>query len=131
MSETAPCPSTSCKVARQAAAAERDAGGPRAVAVDVDRRFVRTGVLRFQTYVYNAARAAGGVQLQAQVLRGATPLITTRPFEVPAAADPARLPFWSELALEQLTPGHYVLQVTATDQTTSRTAVERVGFYVE
>jgi VWFA-related protein len=115
----------------QAAAAEREAGGPRAVAVDVDRRFVRTGVLRFQTYVYNAARATGGVQLQAQVLRGATPLVTTRPFEVPAAADHARLPFWTELALEQLTPGHYVLRLTATDRTTNRTAVERVGFYVE
>ena len=113
------------------AAAGREATGPRPVAVDVDRRFVRTGVLRFQTYVYNAARASGGVQLQAQVLRGATPLVTTRPFEVPAAADPARLPFWSELSLEQLPPGHYVLRLTATERTTSRTAVERVGFYVE
>lgn len=115
----------------QAAAAEREPSGPRSVAVDVDRRFVRTSVLRFQTYVYNAAHAAGGVQLQAQVFRGATPVINTRPFDVPAAADPARLPFWSELALEQLPPGHYVLRLTATDRTTNRTAVERIGFYVE
>jgi hypothetical protein len=64
-------------------------------------------------------------------LRGPTPLINTQPFKVPAAADPARLPFWSELSLEQLTPGHYVLRLTATDRTTGRTAVERVGFYVE
>lgn len=115
----------------QAAAAAKGASGPRTVAVDVDRRFVRTSVLRFQTYVYNAARAVGGVQLQAQVFRGTTPVITTRPFEVPSAADPARLPFWSELALEQLPPGHYVLRLTATERTTNRTAVERVGFYVE
>jgi VWFA-related protein len=119
----------------QAAAAESEPSAPRAVAVDVDRRFVRSSVLRFQTYVYNAARAAGAevrqVYLQAYVLRGATPVVTAGPFEVPAAADPARLPFWSELALGQLTPGHYVLQITATDRTTNRTAVERVGFYVE
>jgi hypothetical protein len=115
----------------QAAPAEREPTGPRAVAVDVDRRFVRTSVLRFQTYVYNAARAAGGVQLQAQVFRGPTPVINTRPFDVPAASDPARMPFWSELALEQLPPGRYVLQLTATDRATNRTAVERVGFYVE
>jgi len=121
--------------APQAAPAEREANRPRAVAVDVDRRFARASVLRFQTYVYNAARAgaAGGrdVRLQAQVFRGPTPLVTTRPFEVPVAGDPARLPFWSELSLEQLAPGHYVLQLTATDRTTGRTAVERVGFYVE
>lgn len=115
----------------QAAPAKGEPSGPRAVAVDVDRRFMRASVLRFQTYVYNAARAAGGVQLQAQVFRGPTPVIITRPFEVPAAADPARMSFWSELALEQLPPGHYVLRLTATDRTTNRTAVERVGFYVE
>lgn len=115
----------------QATPAGREAPGPRAVAVDVDRRFVRTSVLRFQTYVYNAARAGGEVQLQAQVLRGPTPLITTQTFKVPVAADPARLPFWSELSLEQLAPGRYVLQLTATDRAANRTAVERVGFYVE
>ena len=71
------------------------------------------------------------MRLQAQVLRGPTPLVTTQQFKVPAASDPARLPFWSELSLEQLPPGRYVLQLTATDRTTNRTAVERVAFHVE
>jgi VWFA-related protein len=119
----------------QTASAEPEVNQPRAVTVDVDRRFMRTSVLRFQTYVYNATRTSGAdgreVQLLAQVFRGSTPLITTQAFKVPVAADPARLPFWSELSLEQLPPGHYVLQLTATDRTTNRTAVERVGFYVE
>jgi VWFA-related protein len=110
-------------------------GGPRSVVVDVDHRFARASVLRFQTYVYNAARAGGAeerdVQVQAQVLRDSTPLVTTQPLKVPVTADPARLPFWSELSLAQLPPGRYVLQVTATDRTTSRTAVEQIGFYVE
>jgi VWFA-related protein len=113
----------------------READRPRALIVDVDHRFARQSVLRFQTYVYNAARAGGAdgreVEVQAQVLRGATPLITTRSARVPVVADPARLPFWSELSLGQLPPGRYVLQVTATDRTVNRTAVERVGFSVE
>jgi VWFA-related protein len=114
------------------AADGREAGGPRAVVVDVERRFARASVLRFQTYVYNAARAgAGEVLVRAQVLRGSTPLVATAPMRVPAAADAARLPFWSELSLEQLPPGRYVLQVTATDRTLNRTAVERVNFSVE
>jgi VWFA-related protein len=108
---------------------------PRSLIVDVDHRFARTSVLRFQTYVYNAARSGGAdtrdVQVQAQVFRGTTPLINTQPFKVPSTADPARLPFWSELSLEQLPPGRYVLQVTATDRTTNRTAAERVSFSVE
>ena len=103
--------------------------------VNVDHRFARGSVLRFQTYVYNAARSGGAdgraVQVQAQVLRGPTPLITTQPLMVPTAADRARLPFWSELSLAQLPPGRYVLQVTATDLTANRTAVERVNFSVE
>lgn len=119
----------------ESAAPEGEAGGPRSVVVDVDHRFARASVLRFQTYVYNAARATGAdtrdVQIQAQVLRGQTPLVTTRPLKVPVTADPARMPFWSELSLAGLPPGRYVLQVTATDRTTNHTAVERVGFYVE
>ncbi|HEX8492198.1 MAG TPA: VWA domain-containing protein [Pyrinomonadaceae bacterium] len=112
-----------------------EAGGPRAIIVDVDHRFARNSILRFQTYVYNAARAGGtrgpDVQVQAQVFRGPKPLLTTQPSKVPIVADLARLPFWSELSLEQLPPGRYVLQVTATDRTINRTAVERVNFYVE
>jgi VWFA-related protein len=121
----------------QTAPAEQEANKPRAVIVDVDHRFARASILRFQTYVYNAARAGEGsagsheVQVQAQVFRGTTPLITTSPAKAPVAADPARLPFWSELSLEQLPPGRYVLQVTATDRKINRSAVERISFYVE
>jgi VWFA-related protein len=119
----------------ETAPAEGEVNRPRAVVVDVDHHFARTSVLRFQTYVYNAARSSGAdtrdVQVQAQVLRGPTPLITTQPLKAPVTADPARMPFWSELSLEQLPPGRYVLQVTATDRTTNRTATERVNFSVE
>jgi VWFA-related protein len=119
----------------EAAPAEGEANRPRSLVVDVDHHFARTSVLRFQTYVYNAARSGGAegsdVQIQAQVFRGTTPLVNTQPSKVPVTADPTRLPFWSELSLEQLPPGRYILQVTATDRTTNRTATERVSFYVE
>lgn len=117
----------------ESAALEASANKPRSVVVDVDHRFARASVLRFQTYVYNAARGAGDsdVQIQAQVLRGEKPLVTTQPLKVPSTSDPARLPFWSELSLAELPPGRYVLQVTATDRTANRTAVERICFSVE
>jgi VWFA-related protein len=119
----------------EAAPVEGETSRPHSLVVDVDHHFARTSVLRFQTYVYNAARAGGAdgrdVQVQAQVFRGTTPLITTQQFKVPSTADPTRLPFWSELSLEQLPPGRYVLQLTATDRTTNRTAAERVSFSVE
>lgn len=117
----------------ESAGSEASAGKTRSVVVDVDHRFARASVLRFQTYVYNAARGTGDsdVQIHAQVLRGEKPLVTTQPLKVPVTSDPARLPFWSELSLAELPPGRYVLQVTATDRTANRTAVERVAFSVE
>jgi hypothetical protein len=118
----------------EAAAVDKKASEPRAIIVDVDHRFARSSILRFQTYVYNAARGSANspdVRVQAQVLRGQQPLMTTAPITVPIVADLARLPFWSEIALEQLPPGRYVLQVTATDRTANRTATQRVNFSVE
>ncbi|HEX7998356.1 MAG TPA: VWA domain-containing protein [Pyrinomonadaceae bacterium] len=111
----------------------KDDAGPRAIMVDVDHRFQRSSVLRFQTYVYNAARGAGlpDVRIQAQVFRNKRQVMATSLDRVPVTGDTARLPFWSEIALQSLPPGRYVLQVTATDRVANRTATERVNFNVE
>lgn len=53
------------------------------------------------------------------------------PNNVPLTNDPARLPYWSEIALKDLPPGHYVLLLTATDHLANRTATQRVNFVVE
>ena len=48
-------------------------GEPQSVPIEVDRHFARNSVLRFQTYVYNAPRSAGGspdVWIDARILRG-------------------------------------------------------------
>ena len=43
---------------RKATPADERFATPRAIAIDVDHRFARASVLRFQTYVYNAAKGS-------------------------------------------------------------------------
>jgi VWFA-related protein len=123
---------------RAAAADEKFATAPRPVMVDVDRRFPRTSVLRFQTYVYNAGRGGGGapspdVEIQTRVLREGRAIVTLAPSKLPTdtTKDMARLPYWAEIALDQLPPGKYVLQVTAIERATKASATQRTTFVVE
>ncbi len=108
---------------------------PQAITVDVDHHFPRTSVLRFQTYVYNAARgtAAPDVWIQAQVLRDDRQVVALSASKVPTDASPdaARLPYWAEIGLEQLPAGRYVLQVTATDRVAGTSVSQRSNFVVE
>ncbi len=114
------------------------ANGPSPVRVNVDRRFPRSSVLRFQTYVYNAPRGAGGaapdVEIQARVLqRDGRPAVTVAPARLPTdtTKDLTRLPYWAEVALDHLPPGKYVLQVTAIDRKTKVSTTEQSSFVVE
>ena len=115
--------------------AVKGTNAPQAIIVDVDHRFTRTSVLRFQTYVYNAARgtSAPDVWIQAQVLRDGRQIVALSASKVPteAAPDAARLPYWSEIGLEQLPTGRYVLQVTATDRVAGTSVSQRSSFVVE
>ncbi|HEY0376821.1 MAG TPA: VWA domain-containing protein [Pyrinomonadaceae bacterium] len=112
-----------------------NASGPRPVTVDVDRRFPRSSVLRFQTYVYNASRdgATPDVEIQARVLGDGRAVMTVAPARVPAdtTKDLTRLPYWSEIALDKLAPGKYVLQVTARDRKTKSASSQQSSFVVE
>lgn len=114
-----------------AAAPGRD--GPQPITVDVDHRFTRSAALRFQTYVYNAARGAQGpqVSIETQVLRKRESVMRIAAVKVPLTNDAARLPYWSEIALKDLPPGHYVLLVTAKDEIANRSTSQRVNFVVE
>jgi VWFA-related protein len=106
---------------------------PQAVHVDVDHHFARGSALRFQTYVYNAMRTGKDpeVSIETQVLRNREPVMRLAPVKLPLTRDAAQLPYWSEIGLKDLAPGHYVLLVTATDQLANRKATERVNFIVE
>jgi VWFA-related protein len=115
--------------------AARSPGGPQPIRVDVDHRFARISVLRFQTFIYNAARNAGSpdVWIEAHVLRGTQPVMVVAPTRIPpdVSQDPSRLPYWSEIALNQLLPGSYTLEVSATDKAGGASSSQRINFTVE
>ena len=115
---------------------ERFATAPQPVTVDVDHRFHRSSVLRFQSYIYNAGRTATGlpdVEIQTRVLRDNRAIVTMPPVKLPTdtTKDLTRLPYWSEVALDQLPPGRYLLQVTATDRATKASVSQQVGFRID
>jgi VWFA-related protein len=113
---------------------------PQAIMVDVDHRFPRASVLRFQAYAYNAARTATAgtasapdVWIQAEVQRDGSQVIALPANKVPTAGSPdmARLPYWAEIGLEQLPAGRYALLLTAMDRVSGESATERINFTVE
>ena len=107
--------------------------GPQQISMDVDHRFARGSALRFQTYVYNPARGDSGpdVEIKTQVFRNRDQVMNVVNGKVPVTSGGPRLPYWSEIGLSNLSPGQYILQVTATDRTNNRTASQRVNFSVE
>ncbi|HEX5708276.1 MAG TPA: VWA domain-containing protein [Pyrinomonadaceae bacterium] len=101
-----------------------------------DRRFPRTTSMRFTTYIYNAkwsAAAPVDVALQVQVFRDDQPVITTPLSRVKTDGldDFSRIPYAAEIALAQLPPGRYALQVTAIDRAAKQSASRRISFMVE
>jgi len=116
--------------------AEMQKSKPEPVPVEVDRHFARSSVLRFQTYVYNASRDAGppDVWIDVRVRSGSQPVIVVAPTRVPPdlSKEAWLLPYWSEIALAQLLPGSYTLQVSATDRNRgSVSASQKISFSVE
>ena len=113
----------------------KQADGPQPIRVDVDHRFARSSALRFQTYVYNAARSSGAtdVWIQAQVLRGRQQVAAVAPSRIPPdiSKDPRSLPYWSEIGLSQLPPGWYTLEVSASDRVAGTSATQSIRFSVE
>jgi VWFA-related protein len=124
-------------LAERSSSTGEQSSAPRTLMVDVDHRFARSSVLRYQTYVYNAAPAgpnsAPDVEVQTRVLRDGRTLVTQPTQKVPTAppADPARLPYWAEVSLADLPPGRYLLQVTAIDRTAKTSATQSTRFIVE
>jgi VWFA-related protein len=116
---------------------EKFATAPRAIMVDVDHHFKRSSVLRFQTYLYRAARASNAaapeVEIQTRVYRDNRVVVNLTPARLPTntTTDLTRLPYWAEIALDQLPAGKYVLQVTAIDRQTKANASQRAAFVVE
>jgi VWFA-related protein len=120
---------------REEVVAVKNTNTPQAIMVDVDHHFPRASVLRFQTYVYNAARGATApdIWIQAQVLRDNRQVYALPATKVPTdiSPDAMRLPYWAEIGLEQLPAGRYVLQLTATDRTSGTNVMQRSNFVID
>jgi hypothetical protein len=111
------------------------AGGPQPIRVDVDHRFARTSVLRFQTYVYNAAVTPGvsaDVWISVRVLRGGRQVMAVAPTRIPPELGKGRdqMPYWSEIALAELPTGAYILNVIATDRVGGSSSSQQISFSV-
>jgi hypothetical protein len=109
--------------------------GSSQLSVCADRRFARDSRLGFFLYVYNAARASAppDVALQVQIHRDDQPVVTKPLFKMETAgtADAARLPYGEDIALSELPPGRYVLQVTAIDRAAKTSVSRRASFVIE
>jgi VWFA-related protein len=105
------------------------------IPVSVNHRFARNSRLRYQTYIYHAARGtvAPDITFQVQILRDGRPVLTMSQLKptINEGTDLARIPFSGELALEQLPAGRYVLQITATDRLTKMSASQQAELIVE
>ncbi|HKP71953.1 MAG TPA: hypothetical protein VJT82_03380, partial [Pyrinomonadaceae bacterium] len=116
------------------ASGEQSVGAP--VVINVDRRFARSSRMRFMTYVYNAARpqsASPDVAVQVQVFRDEQPVVTSplSKMDTEGVTDFVRLPYAAELPLGGLTPGSYVLKITAIDRVAKKSVTQRTRFIVE
>ncbi|HEY6233453.1 MAG TPA: VWA domain-containing protein [Pyrinomonadaceae bacterium] len=103
--------------------------------LSINHHFVRSGRLRFLTYIYNASRATTSpdVTVQLRVMRDDTLMSTSSPIKLNTSGldDPARIPYAAELKLQLLPPGRYTLLVTATDNASKSSASQSVKFVVE
>lgn len=106
------------------------------VPLNIGRRFRRDSFLRCLVFVYNAARAQSSrtsdVAIQVQILRNNKPVLTTpvKPITTQAGGDQERLPYATEVSLQGLTTGRYVLSITAIDRTGKTSVSERMRFEI-
>jgi hypothetical protein len=121
-------------VAERKALSTKQANGPGSLPVNINLRFARSSVLRYQTYLYNVAKGiAPDIEIQERVLQDGKTLITMPARKVPTdpMKDHASVPYWAELSLSTLARGHYRLELTATDRTTKSSAIQTLRFVVE
>ncbi|HXI26062.1 MAG TPA: VWA domain-containing protein [Pyrinomonadaceae bacterium] len=112
------------------------------IVLNVRHRFAQSSSLRFFTFVYNATFAQGAdaaattspdLAVTVQVFRDNEPVITTplHPIATEGAKDLQRIPYGADVALNNLSSGAYVLQVTVIDRRAKASAMQRFSFQIE
>ncbi len=102
----------------------------------VARRFQRAAHLLLRLVIYNAARAADGapnVNMEIKVWRNNRTVMNAPPHRVSivGGSDATNIPYAAKIPLQSLTPGVYVLEVTATDNVSKVTATRQIDFTIE
>jgi hypothetical protein len=114
---------------------EDETSGSQKVAIKVDRHFVRDSRLRFLTYVYNMPREIGtsDVLFEVKIFRGDRQVLNlpSEQFAANRTTDPTSLLLSGEFKIEQLTPGQYTLQISASGKANKMSASQQVQFIVE
>jgi VWFA-related protein len=108
------------------------------VPLSISHHFTPGSRLRFFASIYNVGRGSNGnakpdVTVQTRIFRDDQPTFTSPLINIPTEGveDLSRIPYAAEISLRTLARGSYVLQLTATDNTTKSTATQRVKFVVE
>jgi VWFA-related protein len=109
-------------------------GGASKWIIKPERKFARTGKLRFQVFVYNADHSAGApaVQLQIELRREGQVLVQTpgSPIDTKGVTDLDRIPVAGDFPLAGFQPGRYALKLILTDQKTRSSVSRDVEFTV-
>jgi VWFA-related protein len=99
-----------------------------------DRRFARTGKLKFQVFVYNADHSAGPpvVNLQLELRREGQVLVQTPagPIDTNGVTDLGRIPVAGDFPLASFPPGRYELKLIFTDQKTNSSVLRAAEFAI-
>ena len=120
-----------------------EAKGPRTgaatdqqVQFSVDHHFPRHSRMRFMTFIYNVSRDAAGnpsseIRAEVQLVRNGQTIL-----RLPSRAiatkeqDSAHIPFASEIMLDSIPPGRYILEVTVTDRIANTSASQQTGITI-
>ena len=99
-----------------------------------DRKFARTGKLKFQVFVYNADQSAGApvVHLQLELRREGQVLVQTppSPIDMKGVTDLGRIPVVGDFPLADFPPGRYEMKLIITDQKTKSSVSREAEFTI-
>ena len=117
--------------------AKSDGAGIPQVQFSTNHRFARNSRLRFTTFIYNAVRGQDGkspwnIWLRARLIRGGQIVKTTQVQRVSVESrDSQRIPFGSEILLDSIPLGQYILEITVEDQVAGTSASQQARITVE
>ncbi|HKY44658.1 MAG TPA: hypothetical protein VJM50_16325, partial [Pyrinomonadaceae bacterium] len=99
-----------------------------------DRKFARTGKLKFQVFIYNADQSAGApvVHLQLELRREGQVLVQTpaSPIDMKGVTDLGRIPVVGDFPLADFPPGRYEMKLIITDQKTKSSVSREAEFTI-